>query len=148
METPTNSIDLHSKALVQTQSSIQNSVLPVVAAVSHNVKPELQLIIHETLTEGMIISESFQVTTIIKKSPPAWNDFKNYLKHKMKEMSVKDLIIRLQIEEDKKGTEKMLNKLENVNSARANIVEVKDLKKGKQPQNGSKLGPKGGTSKK
>ncbi|KAK5802498.1 hypothetical protein PVK06_030095 [Gossypium arboreum] len=43
---------------------------------------------------------------IIEKLPPTWNDFKNYLKHKRKEMSVEDLIVRLQIEEDNKGTKK------------------------------------------
>ncbi|XP_016735500.1 uncharacterized protein [Gossypium hirsutum] len=153
METPTNSINSQSEALVQTQSSIQNSVLLVAAAVSHNEKPtkfsgqnlktwqqkmlfyltmlnlakllkddpptvkegkidevttftaveawkysdflcrsyilnrlsdalyefvnqvqELELIIHEILAEGMIISESFQVVAIIEKLPPAWND--------------------------------------------------------------------------
>ncbi|KAH1097858.1 hypothetical protein J1N35_014779 [Gossypium stocksii] len=149
METPTNSTNSHSKALVQTQSSIQNSVLLATAAVTHNEKSELQLIIHGILAEGMVITESFQVPTIIEKLPPTRNDFKNYLKHKRKEMTVEDLIVKLQIEEENRGTKKRLNKAANVNSARANIVEVKkDFKKGKQPQNGSKLGPKGGTSKK
>ncbi|KAA3463839.1 ankyrin repeat-containing protein [Gossypium australe] len=48
----------------------------------------------------MVISESFQVATIIEKLPPAWNDFKNYLKHKRKEMSMEGMIVKLQIEED------------------------------------------------
>ncbi|KAH1108279.1 hypothetical protein J1N35_012047 [Gossypium stocksii] len=45
--------------------------------------------------EGMEISGSFQVAAIIEKLPPAWNDFMNYLKHKKKEMTVKDLIVGL-----------------------------------------------------
>ncbi|KAK5843065.1 hypothetical protein PVK06_005496 [Gossypium arboreum] len=86
---------------------------------------------------------------IIEKLLPAWNDFKNYLKHKRKEMLVEDLIVRLLIEKDNRGTKKRLNKVANNNVARENIVEVKkDFKKGKQPQNGSKLGPEGGVSKK
>ena len=56
---------------------------------------KLQLIIHGILAEGMVISESFQVAAIIEKLPPAWNDFKNYLMHKRKEMTVEDLIVRL-----------------------------------------------------
>ncbi|KAG8503154.1 hypothetical protein CXB51_000964 [Gossypium anomalum] len=80
---------------------------------------ELQLIIRGILAEGMVISESFQVAAIIEKLPPTWNDFKNYLKHKRKEI--------------------------NVNGAKENMVE---FKKGKQPQDGSKLGSKGGISKK
>ena len=43
---------------------------------------ELQMIIHEIHVEGMILSESFQVTAFIEELPPAWKDFKNYLKHK------------------------------------------------------------------
>lgn len=45
---------------------------------------EIQLILHDTIVEGMI--ESFQVAAIIEKLPPAWKDFKNYLKHKRKEV--------------------------------------------------------------
>ncbi|KAH1064006.1 hypothetical protein J1N35_028993 [Gossypium stocksii] len=203
METPTNSINSHYEALVQ--SSIQNSVLFVAATVSHNERPvkfsgenfktwqqkilfyltmlnlvkflkddpptvkegkvdevtaftvveawnyssflcrnyilnglsnalyeELQLIVHK-LAEGMIVSESFQVAAIIEKLPPIWNDFKSYLKHKRKEMSVEELIVRLRIEEDNRGTKKRLNKVANNNIARANVVEVKkDFKKEKQ----------------
>ncbi|KAH1130792.1 hypothetical protein J1N35_002170 [Gossypium stocksii] len=102
---------------------------------------KLQLIIHRIFDEGMIISEYFQVVAIIEKLPLSWNDFKNYLKHKRKEMSVEDLIVRLRIEKDNRGTKKRLNKAANDNVARANVVEVKkDFKKRKQTQNGSKLG--------
>ena len=61
---------------------------------------DLQVILHEILVEGMMLSETFQVAAIIEKLPPAWKDFKNYLKHKRKEMSIKDLVIILCIEED------------------------------------------------
>ena len=60
---------------------------------------ELQVILHEIHAEGMMLSETFQVAAIIKKLPLAWKDFKNYLKHKRKEMSIEDLVIRLRIEE-------------------------------------------------
>ena len=65
---------------------------------------ELQVILHEIPTEGMMLSKTFQVAAIIEKLLPAWKDFKNYLKHKRKEMSIEDLIIRLHIEEDNKGS--------------------------------------------
>ncbi|XP_074356654.1 uncharacterized protein LOC141696409 [Apium graveolens] len=61
---------------------------------------ELQVIIHKIHAEGMVISESFQVAAVIEKLPPAWKMFKNYLKHKRKEMTIEDLILRLRIEED------------------------------------------------
>ncbi|XP_073137728.1 uncharacterized protein [Henckelia pumila] len=53
---------------------------------------ELQVLLHEIHEEGMVLSETFQVAAIIEKLPPAWNDFKNYLKHKRKEMNIEELI--------------------------------------------------------
>ena len=43
---------------------------------------DLQVIINQIDVEGMAISEPFQVASIIEL-PPLWNDFKNYLKHKL-----------------------------------------------------------------
>ena len=40
----------------------------------------------------MILSESVKVTVIIEKLSSSWKNFKNYLKHKCKEMGVEDLI--------------------------------------------------------
>ncbi|TMX02452.1 hypothetical protein EJD97_021539, partial [Solanum chilense] len=67
---------------------------------------ELQVIIHDPISEGLIVNDAFQVAAIIEKLSPLWKDFKNYLKHKRKEMSVEDLIVRLRIEEDNKAAEK------------------------------------------
>ena len=67
---------------------------------------ELQVIIHDLLAEGLIVNDAFQVAAIVEKLPPLWKDFKNYLKHICKDMTVEDLIIRLRIEEDNKGAEK------------------------------------------
>ena len=64
---------------------------------------EIQVILHEIQAEWMILSETFQVAAIIEKLPPRWKDFKNYLKHKRKEMNLEELIVRLRIEEDNKG---------------------------------------------
>ena len=50
---------------------------------------------HKIKAKGMILLENLQVTTIMEKLPPAWRDFKNYLKHKRKELKLKDLIVRL-----------------------------------------------------
>ncbi|KAI3728850.1 hypothetical protein L6452_17494 [Arctium lappa] len=56
---------------------------------------DLQVIVHDIFAEGMTISETFQVATMIEKLPPGWIDFKNYLKHKRNEMSVEKLVVRL-----------------------------------------------------
>ncbi|WJZ95257.1 hypothetical protein VitviT2T_014041 [Vitis vinifera] len=110
---------------------------------------ELQVILHEIHAEGMMLSETFQVAAIIEKLPPAWKDFKNYLKHKRKEMSIEDLIIRLRIEEDNRRSEK--KGAHTLNEAKANFVEHGQSSKAKTNNNkgkGSKLGPKRGISKK
>ncbi|ONH94909.1 hypothetical protein PRUPE_7G039000 [Prunus persica] len=49
---------------------------------------DVQKIIHEILAEGMKINESFQVVSLIEKLPPNWKEFKSYLKHKRKKMSI------------------------------------------------------------
>ncbi|GJZ06852.1 hypothetical protein Tco_0540645 [Tanacetum coccineum] len=51
---------------------------------------------------------------------PSWVEFKNYLKHKRKEMSVEDLVVRLRIEEDNKLAQKDSY---TPDSAKANMVE-------------------------
>ena len=50
---------------------------------------ELQTILSEILAEGMMLSETFQVAAIIEKLPPAWKDFKSYLKH------IEGLVVKL-----------------------------------------------------
>ncbi|GJU09292.1 pol polyprotein [Tanacetum coccineum] len=54
---------------------------------------DLQVLLHDIHAEGMTLSETFQVAAIIEKLPPSWVEFKNYLKHKRKAMSVEDLVI-------------------------------------------------------
>ncbi|XP_019267099.1 PREDICTED: uncharacterized protein LOC109244457 [Nicotiana attenuata] len=93
---------------------------------------ELQVIVHDLLAEGMVINEVFQVAAFIEKLPTVWKDFKNYLKHKRKEMTLEDLIVRLKIEEDNKTAEKKSR--ENSKIMGANIVEeASTSKKRKKP---------------
>ncbi|GJT30409.1 hypothetical protein Tco_0910684 [Tanacetum coccineum] len=63
---------------------------------------DLQVLLHDIHAERMTFSETFQVAAIIEKLPPSWVEFKNYLKHKRKEMSVEDLVVCPRIEEDNK----------------------------------------------
>ncbi|KAF3628703.1 putative glucan endo-1,3-beta-glucosidase A-like [Capsicum annuum] len=54
----------------------------------------------------LVVNEAFQVIVIIEKLPPMGKSFKNYLKHKRKEMTVEDLIVRLCTKEDNKAAER------------------------------------------
>ncbi|GJV33868.1 hypothetical protein Tco_1394268 [Tanacetum coccineum] len=76
--------------------------------------------IHDIHAEGMTLSETFQAAAIIEKLPPSWVDFKNYLNHKRKEMSVEDLVVRLRIEEDNRLAQKDTY---TPDSAKTNLVE-------------------------
>ena len=76
-----------------------------------NQVQDLQVIMHDIHAEGMSLSESFQVVTIIEKLPPLWKELKNYLKHKQKEMRLEDLIVGLRIEEDNRASEKKEGKV-------------------------------------
>ncbi|XP_070675690.1 uncharacterized protein [Malus domestica] len=81
---------------------------------------DLQKIIHDIHVEGMVINESFQVVSFIEKLPSSWNEFKNYLKHKRKEMTLDDLIVRLRIEKnDRKNEKGLVSSME----AKENVVE-------------------------
>ena len=83
-----------------------------------------------------MLSETFQVVSIIEKPPPACKDFKNYLKHMRNEMSIEDLIIRLHIEEDNRGSEK--KGAHNPSEAKANFVEHGQYYKFKKANNKGK----------
>ncbi|KAK4394045.1 Retrovirus-related Pol polyprotein from transposon TNT 1-94 [Sesamum angolense] len=81
----------------------------------------VSMILHNLHAERMKLSDSFQVATMIEKLPPLWKDFKNYLKHKRKEMGLEDLIVRLRIEEDNRLSEMKFGKLQI--EAKANLME-------------------------
>ncbi|GKA47325.1 hypothetical protein Tco_0740208 [Tanacetum coccineum] len=78
------------------------------------------VLLHDIHAEGMTLSETFQVAAIIEKLLPSWEEFRNYSKHKQKEMSVEDLVVRLRIEEDNKLAQKDTY---TPDSAKANMVE-------------------------
>ncbi|XP_038701826.1 uncharacterized protein LOC119998549 [Tripterygium wilfordii] len=91
-----------------------------------NQLEEFQLILHEIHAEGLVINESFQVAAVIKKLPPSWTDFKNYLKHKRKAMNMEDLMVHLRIEEDN------WKKLALPRASKAHLVETSKPKHGKR----------------
>ncbi|KAL6576932.1 hypothetical protein OROMI_011208 [Orobanche minor] len=82
---------------------------------------QFQLIVHEINAEGMILPELFVVGTVIEKLPPSWKDFKNYLKHKQKEMSLEDLVVRLRIEEDNRKSDSKFKR--GPMEAKVNLLE-------------------------
>lgn len=80
---------------------------------------ELQRIYYDLAAEGMIINEPLQVALMIEKLPPSWDDFKHYLKHKKKEMTLEDLILKLRIEQDVRKSKRAYNSI-----SEAHVVEA------------------------
>ncbi|GKF74139.1 hypothetical protein Tco_0220471, partial [Tanacetum coccineum] len=56
-----------------------------------NQVQDLQVLLHDIHAERMTLSETFKVVAIIEKLPQSRVEFKNYLKHKRKKMSVEEL---------------------------------------------------------
>ena len=107
---------------------------------------DLQVIFHDIHAEGMSLSESFQVASIIEKLPPLWKEFKNYLKHKWKEMRLEDLIVRLRIMEDNRASKKKADK--GIMESKANVVEQGQTSHNNKKRRHSGNGPKQGSTKK
>ncbi|KAL7240488.1 hypothetical protein ACSBR2_006187 [Camellia fascicularis] len=108
---------------------------------------DLQHILHDIHAKGMSLGESFQVAALIEKLLQGWKEFKNYLKHKHKEMAVEELIVRLRIEEDSRNSEKRAGK--HPIESKANMVEhAPKAKKRKYSGESSSQGPKGEETKK
>nr|GEV93277.1 hypothetical protein [Tanacetum cinerariifolium] len=72
-------------------------------------------------TKKMTLCETFQVDAIIEKLPQRWVEFKNYLKHKRKEMSVEDLVIHIR---KRKNDKKNKGKAEYL-APKARIIKQK-----------------------
>ena len=108
-----------------------------------NQLERLQVLFSDLLSEELVINEPFQVATMIEKLPSSWKDFKNYLKHKQKELSMEDLAVKLRIEEDNRNGDKVPLRLE----ARANVVETSkpQPKKHQGKKKNGNMGPKNKT---
>ncbi|XP_022846368.1 uncharacterized protein LOC111369121 [Olea europaea var. sylvestris] len=81
----------------------------------------------------MILSEPFKFIAIIEKLSKKWKDFKNYLKHKCREMKLEDLIVRLRIKEVNQNSKKKFGKLQL--KAKINLMEPNTSKRMKHSNN-------------
>ena len=106
---------------------------------------DLQVILHDIHAEGISLCESFQVVAIIEKLSPLWKEFKNYLKHKRKEMRLEDLIVRLRIEEDNRASEKKAGKA--IMESKVNVVEQGQTSHNNKKKTHNGNGPKQGSTK-
>ncbi|TYK08238.1 ty1-copia retrotransposon protein [Cucumis melo var. makuwa] len=69
---------------------------------------EYENLVANVLSKGMKICEILQENVLLEKFPPSWNDYRNHLKHKKKDLKLQELISHMRTEEanklkDKKG---------------------------------------------
>ncbi|CAN0840217.1 Retrovirus-related Pol polyprotein from transposon TNT 1-94, partial [Linum grandiflorum] len=76
----------------------------------------------EVLAEGMKICEIFQANVLIEKLPDSWEDYQMKLKHKKKDMSLRELVTHMKIEETSR--QKMRASRSKHHSVRAHLVEA------------------------
>nr|GEU99089.1 uncharacterized protein [Tanacetum cinerariifolium] len=89
---------------------------------------DLQVLLYDIHVEGMTLSEAFKLSAIIEKLPPRLVEFKNYFKHKRKEMSVKDLVVCLLYkgkDKDKRKNDKKSKGKAEYLAPKAGIVKQK-----------------------
>ncbi|GFQ05723.1 probable protein phosphatase 2c 73 [Phtheirospermum japonicum] len=54
--------------------------------------------VNDVHAEGMVLPDAFTAAAMIDELPPNWKNFKTYLKHKQKAISLEDVIRKVQIE--------------------------------------------------
>ncbi|KAK3001560.1 hypothetical protein RJ639_021183 [Escallonia herrerae] len=71
------------------------------------------MIVHKIISEGIKVDEQMQVAAIIDKLPNSWKEFQKGLRHKQSELSIVNLMARLQIEEEARKQDKKNEALTN-----------------------------------
>ncbi|KAL0451681.1 UNVERIFIED_CONTAM: hypothetical protein Slati_1146200 [Sesamum latifolium] len=106
---------------------------------------EYENLVADVLSEGMEMCDTLQANILLEKFPPSWSEYRNYLKHKKKDLNLQELISHMRTEEANRLKDKELSNPSS-NSFKANLVESSTSNKDKF-QNKGKNFQKGGQQK-
>ncbi|KAL0303170.1 UNVERIFIED_CONTAM: Retrovirus-related Pol polyprotein from transposon TNT 1-94 [Sesamum radiatum] len=76
----------------------------------------------DVLNEGMKMCDTLQANVLLEKFPRSWNEYRNHLKHKKKDLNLQELISHMRTEEANRLKDKKLSNSSS-NSFKANLVE-------------------------
>ncbi|KAL0370798.1 UNVERIFIED_CONTAM: hypothetical protein Sangu_0397900 [Sesamum angustifolium] len=98
---------------------------------------ECENLVADVLSEDMKMCEILQANVLLKKFPPSWNDYRNYLTHKKRDLTLQELISHMRTEEANRLKDK---KISNSSfSINANLVEPSKSSKDKFQHKGKKF---------
>ncbi|KAL0364179.1 UNVERIFIED_CONTAM: hypothetical protein Sangu_0515500 [Sesamum angustifolium] len=94
-------------------------------------------IVADVLNEDMKMCEILQANVLLKKFPPSWNEYRNHLKHKKRDLTLQELISHMRTEEANRLNDK---KMSNSSfSIKANLVEPSESSKDRFQCKGQKI---------
>ncbi|KAL0301905.1 UNVERIFIED_CONTAM: hypothetical protein Sradi_6467300 [Sesamum radiatum] len=94
-------------------------------------------LVANVLSEDMKMCEILQANVLLEKFSPSWNDYKNHLKHKKRNLALQELISHMRIEEANRLKDK---KISNSSfSIKANLVEPSETSEDRFQNKGKKL---------
>ncbi|KAK4400299.1 hypothetical protein Sango_1136000 [Sesamum angolense] len=98
---------------------------------------EYENLVADVLSEDMKMYEILQTNVLLENFPPSWNDYKNHLKHKKRDLTLQELISHMRTEATNRLKDK---KISNSSfSIKANLVEPSESSKDRFQYKGKKF---------
>ena len=93
---------------------------------------DYHILIHDLVIEDINLHGPFVVGYLIETFPNSWEDYKNSMKHKRKQMSLEDVLINIKVEEQNKTRDKAERAKEL--SSKETVVENRPRPKFNKPK--------------
>ncbi|KAL0327337.1 UNVERIFIED_CONTAM: hypothetical protein Sangu_1811700 [Sesamum angustifolium] len=98
---------------------------------------EYENIVADVLNEDMKMCEILQANVLLEKFHPSWNDYRNHLKHKKRDLTLQELISHMRTEEANRLKDKEISNYSF--SIKANLVEPSESSKDRFQRKGQKF---------